>query len=307
MKILLATDGSVVAQLAEAVISKVRPYREAEIIVASVAAPVSFLGPMMMPGADLAFAAMGADLAGIALKHAEQRATQAVERLRALGMNAAPVFAEGPVEGTLVQLAQEHGCTLIVAGSHGENAVAGFLLGSVARGLVNSSPISVLLVRTKRDEAPETALARVQSAGSLNALVAIDGTEGAKKVLETIAGYGPGTFASVSTLCATPLSALPPGLEPELIAELVHQDVDAAKHFANEAAAALQATGGEVKSHVVAGRPGAVVVEVAESEGSDLIAIGASRHGTLERLLLGSVAYEVATTAPCSTLIIRPT
>lgn len=61
-------------------------------------------------------------------------------------------------------------------------------------------------------------------------------------------------------------------------------------------------------NHVLREGPvGETVVEVAASKHSDLVVVGAKGHSQIGRLLLGSVSDHVATHAPCSTLVVRPT
>jgi len=61
----------------------------------------------------------------------------------------------------------------------------------------------------------------------------------------------------------------------------------------------------EVKAVGKPGRPASTILEVAKEEGVDLIVMGATRHGALERFLLGSTSHEVAVHAPCSVIILR--
>ncbi len=61
-------------------------------------------------------------------------------------------------------------------------------------------------------------------------------------------------------------------------------------------------------NHVLREGPvGESIVEVAESIKSGLVVLGAKGHSQIGRLLLGSVSDHVATHAPCSTLVVRPT
>lgn len=55
------------------------------------------------------------------------------------------------------------------------------------------------------------------------------------------------------------------------------------------------------------GPPGESVVETAGKCKSDLVVVGAKGHSQITRLLLGSVSDHVATHAPCSALVVRPT
>ena len=55
------------------------------------------------------------------------------------------------------------------------------------------------------------------------------------------------------------------------------------------------------------GPAGEAIVQLAEQIKADLVVLGAKGHSQIGRLLLGSVSDHVATHAPCSTLIVRPT
>lgn len=52
---------------------------------------------------------------------------------------------------------------------------------------------------------------------------------------------------------------------------------------------------------------GETIVEEAEKRGSDLVVLGARGHSTVTRILLGSTSDFVATHAPCSVFVVRPT
>ena len=60
-------------------------------------------------------------------------------------------------------------------------------------------------------------------------------------------------------------------------------------------------------THVVEeGHVGATIVSVAQKEKPELLLLGAKGRSTVSRLLLGSVSDYVATHAPCSVLVVRP-
>ena len=54
------------------------------------------------------------------------------------------------------------------------------------------------------------------------------------------------------------------------------------------------------------GAVGATLVQLAEEYEVDLVVMGARGHANVERILLGSTSDYVATHAPCSVLIVRP-
>lgn len=67
--------------------------------------------------------------------------------------------------------------------------------------------------------------------------------------------------------------------------------------------------GADVKlRHVVRkGSPAETIVAIAKDEKPELVIIGATGHSAVARMLLGSTSDYVATHAPCSVLIVRPT
>lgn len=93
--------------------------------------------------------------------------------------------------------------------------------------------------------------------------------------------------------------------------ELLEKAFERDKAFANEtySRVAEMFDGANVTiNHAVREGPvGESVVELAESLKTDLVVVGAKGHSQISRLLLGSVSDHVATHAPCSTLVVRPT
>ena len=62
-----------------------------------------------------------------------------------------------------------------------------------------------------------------------------------------------------------------------------------------------------LRSIIRHGHRGETIVQVAQEEHADLVVVGARGHSAVSRLLLGSTSDYVATHAPCSVLVIRPT
>jgi len=306
MRILLATDGSAHASVAEALLQSVKPWREATIVVAAVAVPPTPLMASFMPTAETAYAAQYAELWTVLRAEAQKHLDAAAQRLRAKGMNVETRLLEGDVAACLAECAEKEQCSLIAVGSRGQGGFASFLLGSVARNLVNGSKTSVLVARHDEHATPEATAERIAQLERLSVLVGIDGSDGSKAAVSHLVGYGPETFGDMYALCALPLSPLPIGIEPELVTELVDLDRKHGEEVAREIGTNLQHCCDKVTCETIAGRSAEVLIEEARRKKVDLVAVGATRHGTLERLLIGSVAYEVATSAPCSVLVIRP-
>jgi nucleotide-binding universal stress UspA family protein len=76
----------------------------------------------------------------------EQTAQHAAERLRDAGVEfEVELVPERPAEG-LVHVAERHGASMIVVGTHGEHPITGAILGSVPHKLLHISSIPVLVV-----------------------------------------------------------------------------------------------------------------------------------------------------------------
>jgi nucleotide-binding universal stress UspA family protein len=76
----------------------------------------------------------------------DQTAQHAAERLRDAGVEfEVELVPERPAEG-LVHVAERHGASMIVVGTHGEHPITGAILGSVPHKLLHISSIPVLVV-----------------------------------------------------------------------------------------------------------------------------------------------------------------
>jgi nucleotide-binding universal stress UspA family protein len=70
-----------------------------------------------------------------------------VDRLKSAGVaNVTTAVGSGDPWREVVRLAKDHGCDLIVMGTHGRGAVGHLLLGSVAEKVVRKAPCAVLTV-----------------------------------------------------------------------------------------------------------------------------------------------------------------
>jgi nucleotide-binding universal stress UspA family protein len=114
-------------------------------------------------------------------------------------------------------------------------------------------------------------------------LVPVEGTETDTPVLEHI--------AQLASLCGAEVTLL-------RVAHFHTRDeraceVEDAESDIERAAEALRTRGVNVKTLLVAGEPGEVIVREAEELGADLIAMATHGHGWAKRLVLGSTAEHV--------------
>jgi len=77
---------------------------------------------------------------------------QTEERLRMQDISVRSTMGTGEVAATIIRIAEEEGCDLIVMATHGHHSWERFLLGSVADILRHRSPISLLLINAHKDK-----------------------------------------------------------------------------------------------------------------------------------------------------------
>ncbi|OYP36104.1 universal stress protein [Rhodopirellula sp. MGV] len=95
------------------------------------------------------------------------------------------------------------------------------------------------------------------------------------------------------------------------VGELLEKAFERDKEFALEKFQEVESIfdGANVELNHVSpeGAIGESLVEIAKRDNADLMVVGAKGHSGIARLLLGSISDHVATHAPCSTLVVRPT
>ncbi|MEO6452688.1 MAG: universal stress protein [Ginsengibacter sp.] len=148
MKIILATDGSahskaMVKQFAGRTFA---PNTKVRIISA-------YERSYMMYASSLgAINVYNADADKFLLKSAEAATETAATILRKINpkLSVSTAVIEGSPKVVILKEAEKFGADLIVVGSHGHGAVAGFLLGSVSQAVALHAKCSVEIVRNKK-------------------------------------------------------------------------------------------------------------------------------------------------------------
>ena len=120
-------------------------------------------------------------------------------------------------------------------------------------------------------------------------LVGTDGSDTAAVALSTATGVAIRTGAEVHIVCAHG-----DGVEEERAAEVL-----------SEARAAVRAEGATTRTHMLAGEPAPVVLDIAGLQAIDLIVVGNVGMGKARRFKLGGIAEQVAYASPCDVLIVH--
>jgi nucleotide-binding universal stress UspA family protein len=180
--------------------------------------------------------------------------------------------------------------------THGRGPLSRFWLGSVADELIRRTPVLVLLVRPGEKVPgmiPEVVLG--------NILIPLDGSALAEQVLEPALELARlmearCTLLRVVESCSSPAdrgSDGPPERAP-------------AETYLNRVAGRLREKGLRIRTRVVVARHAAeAILEEAEAQASNLIALATHGRGGFKRMLLGSVADKVLRGASTLVLVQR--
>lgn len=137
-------------------------------------------------------------------------------------------------------------------------------------------------------------------------LLAVDGSEYTRKMLDYVAANQTLFDASHTYVVLTAQPELPPHVRSSLGSTSVqdyHRD-EAAKVL-QPAIAALSSRGLNAQAEWKAGRAGETIAQYAKDGGFDMIIMGTHGHGSLARLVMGSVTTEVLANCKVPVLLIR--
>ncbi|MEX0784112.1 MAG: universal stress protein [Dehalococcoidia bacterium] len=206
---------------------------------------------------------------------------------RARGLDAeVRVAIQGQRERTddaIVRIGQEEGAALIAMDTRGSGRIRHALVGSVATGVVNKSPLPVMLTRA--------GMAEPVAGGRYRILVTNDGSPAALDVIRE-------------------MQAMLAEVRPEVVLLRGHEVVDAGTLFAELDAVArefpegvdvtprLESLGGQKKA-------ADLIVEVAREVGANAIAMSTHGHSARRHLFAGSVTMDVLGSSPVPVIVGR--
>lgn len=293
MRILIATDGSEHGDHAVR-LAAAQPWPEGTELRVLVADDGRLLSSALLVETPVAV-----DLVGAGLEDLSAIGRRAAEIVTGPGWAVDWQVVRGRVASVIVEQAASWDADLVVVGSRGRGALGSLTLGSVSAEVVDHAGRPVLVGRgVDRFE---------------RVLLADDGSETAAVARRLVAGW-PVFKDAVITVTGVvdvppPLhSAIAPTVYRAALADYTRtlDEARTARELTLAAAAAeLSATGRTVTTVPREGNPAEVILDVAESQGTQLIVVGSRGDRGLTRLLLGSVARDVLYEARCSVLIAR--
>jgi nucleotide-binding universal stress UspA family protein len=308
MRILFATDGSIAADRARYLLDGIRLPAGSYIRVAGVrkhrSSPLTSwaFSPGTAMAASSALVGEARGSTAVAPAPAEDHLSLlldfTVAALEAPERRVDRVLLDGHPGSAIVDEAKAMSADLVVVGNRGHGTIESMLMGSVSRHVASHAPCSILIARTER-------------VGSV--LFATDGSDDAHRAEVALATWPMFRGATV-TVVAVAQTATPTAIGgvPALYDQVMEQydeDVDKARLEASAeaegAARRLTDAGLAATAEVREGDPAGEIVRAAHDHASDLIVTGTHGRTGLTRMVMGSVAGNVAAHATASVLIVR--
>jgi len=211
-----------------------------------------------------------------------------------------------PVADAICERAQEIGAGLIVLSTHGRGGMARVWLGSVADRVIRQARIPALAIHPG-PEPPD--LSREPTFGHI--LVPLDGSQLAEQAIEMVEqlrGDTPARYDLVRVVEPVLHHFTLDGTDPRVDVEAQERAWSCAGEYLERVAAPLRerGRGRVVMNYIPIGHPASAILERAESEPVDLIAMTTHGRGGVARMVMGSVADKVLRGTTTPVLIYRP-
>ncbi|MEO7230188.1 MAG: universal stress protein, partial [Candidatus Limnocylindrales bacterium] len=212
-------------------------------------------------------------------------------------------FVEGAVLAgraatVVVDEARTFEADLVIVGSRGHGTIGELVLGSVSSEIVDHARCPVLVAR-------RPAVARI--------LLASDGSPSARAAEEVVAGWSifrdlPIRVVSVADVVRPWHSGIAPSMYGQVL-DLYGKDLkaagDEARRITVEAVGRLRQAGCDAEPDPRSGDAAAEIIAATDSWGADLVVLGSRGRSGLTRVLLGSVARNVAHGSTASVMVVH--
>jgi nucleotide-binding universal stress UspA family protein len=291
-KILLATDGSEVADLAAKSAATLAQSTNSELHVVHV-------GPGL-PLYELPdYSARFEEVVRAQREAAQKLLDEQVRKIEGLGATVGEAHLEmdEKPDMVIVELGEKLGAGLVVVGSRGLGRLRRALMGSVSSSVVHHAHCSVMVVRGEALAFPT------------KLLLATDGSEDADLAANTALELSKRFDSELHAVYVEPMPerhSAPKRFAVDLPPEVVESVEKEAKTKLEKLVEKMREEGGEVRQgHARVGLPAAEIVILAEELGAGLILVGSRGLGGIRRALIGSVSDSVVRHAHCPVLVVR--
>jgi nucleotide-binding universal stress UspA family protein len=228
-------------------------------------------------------------------RRGEQITALAVEGLRRIGIPAEVAVMRGNPEFLISFAAMKWPADLILIRAHNRTDFRNWMLGSVAKSVIESAPCSVEVVRAM-DEPYQ-----VCAESNYRILVATDGSDTSLAAAQAMAeeNWPGGTEVNVVSVVNPLIYSL------EEIGVCRDRATKRAHLAIGDAFQALKNASLKITGDVITGRVSHAIINRARTWRADLVILGTHERRGLNRLLFRSVSAAIASRGHCSVRIIR--
>jgi nucleotide-binding universal stress UspA family protein len=226
------------------------------------------------------------------------------EKIQSLGMKTRAACIEGEPATAIIDFAVKSDVNLIVISTHGRTGVSHWPLGSIANKVVQRSNIPVFLVRSSRaGKTPADKELR-------KILVTLDGSRFSEAIIPYVE-----RLARVMGSEVVLLRVMEPAKIPRLASyadvEKYEKDFAAklereARRYLEKKKTALASKGIKANSALLEGKPVETILQYAEDNSVNLIALTTHGFSGITKWAYGSVASRVIEGSSKPTLLVRP-
>ncbi len=228
------------------------------------------------------------------------------EALHSLGIRARSAVVRGEVASEIIRFAEEEDIALIVFSTHGQSGPGVWAMGNVANKISQRSRIPMLLIRSTTEPVDaERDLRKV--------LVPLDGSKFAEQVLPHVEGLAVAMGSEVVLLEVLETVEVPGFAAYEVGPDwqefkkgLMARAETRANRYLRRKGNALGLSGVSARSVVLWGRPAETILQYAEDNSVNLIALATHGFTGISRWAYGSVAYKVMMASSKPVLVVRP-
>src|SRR3990172_1919422 len=275
--ILIALDGSKLAEQAIPIVSAVAARTGADVVLATAIVPHDrWIDGPAIPSPEQ-------EEQGAARAYLRPLAQQLSER----GIESRVRVEAGRPHIVIGTIADEEGANLIAMTTHGRSGFARWVIGSVADKVLRTSRTPLLLVHMQEEgQIPEVQLKRI--------LVPLDGSPLAESALPLLEDLAMSLEASLLLQSVVvPTAALYAGTLLPSTPPVLTEIEAGVREYLDGVAKRLERKGARVETNVAIGYAAETILDAAKQAGADLIALSPHGRSGPERWILGSVADAV--------------
>jgi nucleotide-binding universal stress UspA family protein len=228
-------------------------------------------------------------------RRGEQISTLVTDRLKAIGISSHITVMRGDPAFLIPFAARNWSSDLILIRANNRTNFRNWLLGSVAKSVVEYAPCSVEVVR-----APARGLSSA-ARSSMRIMLATDGSDASLAASQAVAEMKypeDSEVKVVSVINPIRYSLEEVGLARGTDSERAHQAIGKSVNV-------LRSTPLKITAEVIAGRRVRQIVARAKDWNADLIVVGTEERSGLKRLMSRGTAVAIANRAHCSVRVVR--